>query len=79
MVGQCSTTHAIAFWMSSAPSVSLSAWCDGCIFLRVNSLEAFEHVRVREGLEGRCREMNVLMPRWEESVGKGSVKERPRT
>lgn len=75
--GATLTTHAVAFWMSSTPSVSLSAWRDGCIFLWANSLEAFEQVRVWERLEGWCREMNVLMPGREESVGKGSVKERP--
>lgn len=49
----------------SAPSVALSVWYDGCIFLRENNLEASEEVRVWEGLERRCREMNMLMPRWE--------------
>lgn len=75
--GAMLSTQVTAWWMSRAPSVSPRAWHDRCIFLRANSLEAFEQVRVWEGLEGWCREMNMLMPRWEESVGRGSVKETP--
>ena len=78
--GPMLTAHGTACWVSGAPSVSLSgAWHDGCLFLRANSLEAFEEAPVWEGLEGWHREMHMLMPGWEESVGKGSVEERPCT
>lgn len=75
--GKVLPTPTIACWMSSAPGVSLSMWCNKPLFLSTSSL--LEKCMFRKNWKDNAEKEKAPIPSWKQTVGEGSVKEGPCT